>query len=259
MTAPTNSGPKGLTLDAAGMVDRYRELAEANPIIVIEDGLAEDDWGGWRLLTETIGDRAELVGDDLFVTNVERIEWGIRENAADSVLIKPNQIGTVTETIAAGRLAQQNGWGAMVSHRSGETVDTFIADFTVAMQSGHLKTGAPARGERVEKYNQLIQDQRSGRRRFPVRRPGRIRPVGTCMASMIEDLKQAIGGRLERACDAIAASGDPEEELARATADTKSDPLNFIRWIESLDPRPHQDSPHRGKSMQYVDALHLHR
>jgi enolase len=147
---------EGLTLDAAGMVDRYRDLVGAYPVIVIEDGLAEDDWDGWRLLNEAIGDRTELVGDDLFVTNVKRIERGIREGAANAVLIKPNQIGTVTETIAAVRLAQLNGWGAMVSHRSGETVDTFIADFTVAMQTGHLKTGAPARGERVEKYNQLI-------------------------------------------------------------------------------------------------------
>jgi len=147
---------EGLTLDAAGMVDRYRDLADAYPIIVIEDGLAEDDWDGWRLLTEAIGDTVELVGDDLFVTNVGRIEQGIRERTANAVLIKPNQIGTVTETIAAVRLAQEHGWGAMVSHRSGETVDTFIADFTVAMQTGHLKTGAPARGERVEKYNQLL-------------------------------------------------------------------------------------------------------
>ena len=138
------------------MVDRYRDLAGAYPIVVIEDGLAEDDWDGWRLLTEAIGDRVELVGDDLFVTNVTRIERGIREGVANAVLIKPNQIGTVTETIAAVRLARANGWGAMVSHRSGETVDTFIADFTVAMRTGHLKTGAPARGERVEKYNQLL-------------------------------------------------------------------------------------------------------
>ncbi len=147
---------EGLTLDAAGMIDRYRELVNAYPIVSIEDGLAEDDWNGWKQLTEAIGDRVELIGDDLFVTNVKRIERGIREGAANAVLIKPNQIGTVTETIAAVRLAQENGWGAMVSHRSGETVDTFIADFTVAMRTGHLKTGAPARGERVEKYNQLL-------------------------------------------------------------------------------------------------------
>lgn len=107
-------------------------------------------------LTATLGDRIELIGDDIFVTNVERIRRGIESAVANSVLIKPNQIGTVTETIAAVELARDNGWGAMVSHRSGETMDSFIADFTVAMGSGKLKTGAPARGERVEKYNQLL-------------------------------------------------------------------------------------------------------
>ncbi len=151
-----NLRTEGLTLTAAEMVDRYRDLIKAYPIVAIEDGLAEDDWDGWRLLTRAIGDRVELVGDDLFVTNVERIDMGIRKGAANAVLIKPNQIGTVTETIAAVRLAQQHKWGAMVSHRSGETVDTFIADFAVAMQTGHIKAGAPARGERVAKYNQLI-------------------------------------------------------------------------------------------------------
>ncbi len=151
-----NLRTEGLTLTAAEMVDRYRDLVAAYPIIVIEDGLAEDDWDGWRLLTRAIGDRVELVGDDLFVTNVDRIDVGIRKGAANAVLIKPNQVGTVTETIAAVNLAQQHNWGAMVSHRSGETADTFIADFAVAMQTGHIKAGALARGERVEKYNQLI-------------------------------------------------------------------------------------------------------
>jgi enolase len=126
------------------------------PIIVLEDGMAEDDWNGWKLLNMTLGDRIELVGDDLFVTNVQRIARGIAENVANAVLIKPNQIGTLTETIAAIQMARKAGWGAMISHRSGETVDTFIADFTVAMGTGHLKTGAPCRGERVEKYNQVI-------------------------------------------------------------------------------------------------------
>ena len=144
------------TFDSAGLVDRYRDLIEAYPIVAIEDGLAEDDWAGWRHMIATLGDRIELIGDDLFVTNVERIRRGIEIRAANSVLIKPNQIGTVTETIAAVELARENGWGAMVSHRSGETVDSFIADFTVAMGNGKLKTGAPARGERVEKYNQLL-------------------------------------------------------------------------------------------------------
>jgi len=122
----------------------------------LEDGLAEDDWDGWKHLNETLGDKIELVGDDIFVTNVSRIERGIAENVANAVLIKLNQIGTLTETIAAIQMARKAGWGAMVSHRSGETVDTFIADFTVAMGTGHLKTGAPCRGERAEKYNQLL-------------------------------------------------------------------------------------------------------
>ncbi len=126
------------------------------PIAVLEDGLAEDDWEGWKLLNQTLGGRIELVGDDLFVTNVERIGRGIAENAANAVLIKLNQIGSLTETIAAIEMARKAGWGAMVSHRSGETVDNFIADFTVAMATGHLKTGAPCRGERVEKYNRLM-------------------------------------------------------------------------------------------------------
>lgn len=126
------------------------------PIKVLEDGLAEDDWEGWKLLNKTIGDKIELVGDDLFVTNVERISKGIKENAANAVLIKLNQIGTLTETIAAIEMAHKAGWGAMVSHRSGETVDSFIADLTVALGTGHLKTGAPCRSERLEKYNQLL-------------------------------------------------------------------------------------------------------
>lgn len=138
------------------MVALYREWSAKYPIYVLEDGLAEDDWEGWKKLNQALGSSMELVGDDLFVTNVERIARGIKEKAANSVLIKLNQIGTLTETMAAIRMAREAGWGAMVSHRSGETVDSFIADFTVAMGTGHLKTGAPCRGERVEKYNQLL-------------------------------------------------------------------------------------------------------
>ncbi len=138
------------------MVALYADWVEKYPIVVIEDGLAEDDWAGWKLLNQKIGHKIELVGDDLFVTNVKRIAKGIEENAANGVLIKLNQIGSLTETIAAIEMAKKAGWGAMVSHRSGETVDSFIADFTVAMATGHLKTGAPCRGERVEKYNQLM-------------------------------------------------------------------------------------------------------
>jgi len=138
------------------MVEMYLQWIKKYPIVVLEDGLAEDDWDGWKLLNRTLGDKIELVGDDLFVTNVQRIERGIAENVANAVLIKLNQIGTLSETIAAIEMARKAGWGAMVSHRSGETVDSFIADFTVAMCTGHLKTGAPCRGERVEKYNQLL-------------------------------------------------------------------------------------------------------
>ncbi|HAF96228.1 MAG: phosphopyruvate hydratase [Elusimicrobia bacterium GWC2_51_8] len=141
---------------SAEMVEMYAAFAKKYPVVVLEDGLAEDDWEGWKLLNKKLGDKLELVGDDLFVTNVERIAMGIKENCANAVLIKLNQIGTVTETVAAIELARKAGWGAMVSHRSGETVDSFLADFTVAMGTGHLKTGAPCRGERLEKYNQLL-------------------------------------------------------------------------------------------------------
>ena len=134
----------------------YAEWASKYPIVSIEDGLAEDDWEGWTLLTKTIGNKVQIVGDDLFVTNVARIERGIAENAANCVLIKLNQIGSLTETVAAIKMAQRVGWTAMISHRSGETGDTTIADLTVAMGTGQLKTGAPARSERVEKYNQLM-------------------------------------------------------------------------------------------------------
>jgi enolase len=141
---------------SAEMVQMYADWVAKYPIVVLEDGLAEDDWDGWKLLNQKLGSQIELVGDDLFVTNVTRIARGIEENAANAVLIKLNQIGSVSETIAAIEMARKAGWGAMVSHRSGETVDSFIADFTVAMSTGHLKTGAPCRGERVEKYNQLM-------------------------------------------------------------------------------------------------------
>jgi enolase len=147
---------EGRKVTSAEMVEMYDGWIRKFPIIVIEDGLAEDDWAGWKLLNQTLGQKVELVGDDIFVTNVNRIERGITENVANAVLVKLNQIGTLTETVAAIEMARKAGWGAMVSHRSGETVDSFIADFTVAMGTGHLKTGAPCRGERVEKYNQLL-------------------------------------------------------------------------------------------------------
>ncbi|MBU1424271.1 MAG: phosphopyruvate hydratase [Gammaproteobacteria bacterium] len=141
---------------ASEMVAMYADWVKKYPLAVLEDGLAEDDWDGWKLLNHELGGKIELVGDDIFVTNVERIQRGIDENIANAVLIKLNQIGSLTETIAAVQLAYGVNWGAMVSHRSGETVDSFIADFTVALGTGHLKTGAPCRGERLEKYNQLM-------------------------------------------------------------------------------------------------------
>lgn len=144
------------TLSSGEMVDYYRDLTSTFPIISIEDGLAEDDWDGWAALTRAIGAQVQLVGDDIFVTNTKRISRGITEKSANAVLIKLNQIGTVTETIDAVRMAQKEGWGAMISHRSGETCDSFIADLSVALATGQIKTGAPCRGERVEKYNQLL-------------------------------------------------------------------------------------------------------
>ncbi len=167
---------EGRKISSAQMVELYAEWVTKYPIIVIEDGLAEDDWEGWKLLNKTIGDRVELVGDDLFVTNVQRIARGIEENAANGVLIKLNQIGTLSETIAAITMAHKAGWGAMVSHRSGETVDSFIADFTVALATGHLKTGAPCRGERLEKYNQLLRiEEELGDRAVYAGRKGFVR------------------------------------------------------------------------------------
>jgi enolase len=143
-------------ITSAELVELWAGWVKKYPIVVLEDGLAEDDWDGWKLLNQTLGNQIELVGDDIFVTNVARIARGIAENTANAVLIKLNQIGSLSETIAAIEMARKAGWGAMVSHRSGETVDSFIADLTVAMATGHLKTGAPCRGERVEKYNQLM-------------------------------------------------------------------------------------------------------
>lgn len=147
---------EGSTLSASDMTAYYSELMNDFPVILLEDGLAEDDWAGWKLLHDRLEGRAELVGDDLFVTNVKYIQRGIDENLASAALIKLNQIGSLSETMDAVALCQQHGWGAFMSHRSGETTDTFLADLTVALRAGHLKTGAPCRGERVEKYNQLM-------------------------------------------------------------------------------------------------------
>ncbi|MEX2944326.1 phosphopyruvate hydratase [Serratia fonticola] len=143
-------------LTSQEMADYYQMLVKRFPIVLIEDGLAEDDWAGWKILHDRLGDQIELVGDDLFVTNVRYIQRGIDENLANAALIKLNQIGSLSETFDAVQLCHDNNWGAFISHRSGETIDSFIADMTVAMRAGHLKTGAPCRGERVEKYNQLM-------------------------------------------------------------------------------------------------------
>ena len=147
---------EGRALSGAEMVDFYGEWVDRYPIISIEDGLAEDDWQNWALLRERIGDKVQIVGDDLFVTNLERLERGIRERSANSILIKLNQIGTLTETLAAIRGAQRAGWTTVVSHRSGETEDATIADLSVAVNAGQIKAGAPCRIDRVVKYNQLL-------------------------------------------------------------------------------------------------------
>ena len=147
---------EGRDLTSGEMVDFWEDWVNKYPIISIEDGLAEDDWEGWRLLTERLGRRVQLVGDDLLVTNVTFLRRAIREQSCNSILIKLNQIGTVTETIQAIQEAHRAGWTAIVSHRSGETVDTTIADLVVAMGTGQIKTGAPARSERTAKYNRLI-------------------------------------------------------------------------------------------------------
>jgi len=144
------------TLSSEEMVEFYAGWVEKYPIISIEDGLSEDDWEGWKLLASRLGDKIQLVGDDLFVTNVERIKKGIELGLANAVLIKPNQIGTLTETLEALALARYAGWGAMISHRSGETEDVTIAHLAVAVGTGQIKTGAPCRSERVAKYNELL-------------------------------------------------------------------------------------------------------
>jgi enolase len=148
------------SLDSSGMVSLYGEWTERYPIVSIEDGLAEDDWNGWKKLTAALGDRVQLVGDDLFVTSVDRLERGIREKAANAILIKVNQIGTLTETIDAVALAKRAGFAAVISHRSGETEDTTIADLAVALGTGQIKTGSLSRTDRVAKYNRLMEIER---------------------------------------------------------------------------------------------------
>ncbi|HKG26738.1 MAG TPA: phosphopyruvate hydratase, partial [Thermomicrobiales bacterium] len=162
---------EGRRLSSQEFVDYLASWTEKYPIASIEDGLAEDDWESWRTLTSRIGDRVQLVGDDLFVTNTERLARGIRERAGNAILVKLNQIGTLTETFEAIELAHRAGFNAVISHRSGETDDTFIADLAVATNSGQIKTGAPSRVDRVAKYNQLlrIEEELGGSAVYPGR------------------------------------------------------------------------------------------
>ena len=162
---------EGKTLSGAEMVDFYADWVSKYPIISIEDGLDEDDWDSWVLLTQKLGKKFQLIGDDLYVTNVKRIKKGIDMTASNSVLIKVNQIGTLTETLAATDMARKAGWTAVISHRSGETEDTTIADLSVAWNSGQIKTGAPCRSERVAKYNRLlkIEEELGSRAQYPGR------------------------------------------------------------------------------------------
>jgi enolase len=147
---------EGRSLTPAEMAGYYADLVDRYPIVSIEDGMAEEDWDGWRLLTDAVGDRCQLVGDDLFVTNVERLARGIEVGVANSILVKVNQIGSLTETLETVALATRSGYTSVMSHRSGETEDTTIADLAVATNCGQIKTGAPARSDRVAKYNQLL-------------------------------------------------------------------------------------------------------
>ena len=165
------AGEGGRRLTGAGMVDYYAELVGRYPIVSIEDGLAENDWDGWKALSVRLGDRLQLVGDDLFVTNVTRLERGIREGVANSILIKLNQIGTLTETLGAIDMARRAGYTSVISHRSGETEDVTIADLAVATNAGQIKTGSLSRTDRVAKYNRLlrIEEELAGDARYPGR------------------------------------------------------------------------------------------
>ena len=159
------------TLDAAAMTERYASWRAKYPLVSVEDGLAEDDWAGWKHLTTQLGDKLQLVGDDLFVTNIERIRRGVTEGVANAVLVKLNQIGTLTETIDAVELAHRSGYATVISHRSGETEDTTIADLAVALNSGQIKTGSLSRSERNAKYNRLmeIENELQDAARYPGR------------------------------------------------------------------------------------------
>ncbi len=158
----------GKTFTSEELVNYWADLADKYPIRSIEDGLDEEDWAGWKLMTEKMGDKVQLVGDDLFVTNTTRLEKGIKEGSGNSILIKLNQIGSITETLNAIKMAHKAGYTTVISHRSGETEDTTIADLAVATNAGQIKTGAPSRSERVAKYNQLlrIEDSLQGNAKY---------------------------------------------------------------------------------------------
>ena len=162
----------GKVLSKAQMVKMWQRFAEKYPIISLEDGMGETDWEGWAMLTKAIGSKVQLVGDDLFVTNTERLAEGIEKRVGNAILIKVNQIGSLTETLEAIRMANQAGYTAIVSHRSGETEDTTIADISVAVGAGQIKTGAPSRSDRVAKYNQLlrIEEELGENAHFPGRK-----------------------------------------------------------------------------------------
>ena len=159
----------GKTLTREQMIDMWNDFADKYPIISLEDGMGETDWEGWKMLTQALGNRIQLVGDDLFVTNTKLLKKGIEQNVANAILVKVNQIGTLTETLEAIKMAQEAGYAAIVSHRSGETEDTTIADIVVSMNAGQIKTGAPSRSDRVAKYNQLlrIEEQLGGNSTYP--------------------------------------------------------------------------------------------
>jgi enolase len=199
---------EGRPRTAADMIAFYSALIDDYPIVSIEDPLAEDDWDGWRAITEALEDRIQIVGDDLFVTNPERLERGIEDDAANAILIKQNQIGTLSETLDVIRMAKEASYGVVISHRSGETEDTTIADLAVATNAGQIKTGAPARSERVAKYNQLLRIE--GELGETARYAGR-QPFGRMGATEDEDEDADAVDLVEDADDVTGPAGEPAE------------------------------------------------
>ena len=229
---------EGRSESADGLVDYWAGLVERYPIVSIEDGAAEDDWTAWKGLTERLGERVQLVGDDLFVTNVERFERGIEEQVANAILIKVNQIGTLTETLDAIALARANGYGVVMSHRSGETEDTTIADLAVATNAGQIKTGAPSRTDRVAKYNQLLRIEEELGDAAPTRAGtrsarGAVRPPKTHSAQVARPRRYAeacpprrLAGR-RSSPRSVRPPPSPETLLAIAEAGMDAARLNF--------------------------------